>query len=569
MRTLIMCFMATLIWSKETVDVTVDRRRINEGDSITLTVTAKNLQNDPDVSLPIMQDFKIVNGPNQSSSTNVQFMNGKMTKSSTTTITWTMIPIRTGQIIIPAIKIQAGKTSFSSSPISITVSKRGNHQSVMQPQFFIEAELDKDAPYRGEQVIITYILFTQVDVSSFDDELPKYQGFWTEELFAAKKLQLIKVQKNGSQYHAATIKKLALFPIQSGEIIIEPMTAVIGIPEKQQRYNFSLFGPPSKKYPISTNQLKFKVKPLPDRKNGEVSAVIGNWNIRSGISSKEVKQDEAITFQIIINGTGNIQAVDISNISFPNELEVFEPETQTKENPLRDQIGGEKKFEWVLIPRFAGDIYIPQIQFDYFDPKEAKWMTKSTTRHRLKVSPNEKASSSSFGLSKEEVALVGKDIRFIDESHPKWRDRNSGLVNGTTLSFLLLSGVIFAFPLAHNINRRRMEQSLDRWQARRALKTAFTILDSPSDTPKEIYTHIYKAVISFINQKTGSNRVEYSTGEIIEIIKNYDETKVYKEIEQILIRGEAARFASIATKEAQYDIMKIKKLLEKIDGNWS
>ena len=64
-----MCFMATLIWSKETVDVTVDRRRINEGDSITLTVTAKNLQNDPDVSLPIMQDFKIVNGPNQSSST--------------------------------------------------------------------------------------------------------------------------------------------------------------------------------------------------------------------------------------------------------------------------------------------------------------------------------------------------------------------------------------------------------------------------------------------------------------------------------------------------------------------
>ena len=288
MRTLIMCFMATLIWSKETVDVTVDRRRINEGDSITLTVTAKNLQNDPDVSLPIMQDFKIVNGPNQSSSTNVQFMNGKMTKSSTTTITWTMIPIRTGQIIIPAIKIQAGKTSFSSSPISITVSKRGNHQSVMQPQFFIEAELDKDAPYRGEQVIITYILFTQVDVSSFDDELPKYQGFWTEELFAAKKLQLIKVQKNGSQYHAATIKKLALFPIQSGEIIIEPMTAVIGIPEKQQRYNFSLFGPPSKKYPISTNQLKLKVKPLPDRKNGEVSAVIGNWNIRSGISSIEV-----------------------------------------------------------------------------------------------------------------------------------------------------------------------------------------------------------------------------------------------------------------------------------------
>ena len=68
--------MATFIWAKETVDVTVDRRRINEGDSITLTITAKNVQDDPDVSLPYMEDIIIASGPNQSSSTNVQFMNG-------------------------------------------------------------------------------------------------------------------------------------------------------------------------------------------------------------------------------------------------------------------------------------------------------------------------------------------------------------------------------------------------------------------------------------------------------------------------------------------------------------
>ena len=352
MRILMMCLMSTLIWAEGAVNVMVDRRKVNEGDSITLTVTAKNTQNDPDVNLPKMQDFKIASGPNQSSSTNVQFINGEMTKSSTIMLSWTLIPTRTGQIIIPEINIQVGKISFTSSPISISVSKRGNSQSGTKPQYFIEAEIDKDTPYRGEQVIITYTLFTQVDVSSVDDELPKYKGFWTEELFTAKKLQLQKVQKNGSQYYAATIKKLALFPTQSGKLIIDPLTAVIGIREQQQRWNdFSLFGPPSKKYTISTNQLQLIVKPLPNRKNGKMSAVIGSWNIESAISSKNVKQDEAVTFQIIINGVGNIQTVNISNISFPNELEVFEPEIQTKENPLRDQLGGEKKFEWVLIPR--------------------------------------------------------------------------------------------------------------------------------------------------------------------------------------------------------------------------
>ena len=200
-----MCFIVSLVWAEGTVDVTVDRSRINEGDSITLTVTAKNIQNDPDVSLPTMQDIKIVSGPNQSSSTNVQFINGKMTKSSTVMLNWILIPTRTGQIIIPGIKIQTGKTSFMSSPISLTVSKRGNSQSGTKPQFFIEAEIDKDTLYRGEQIIITYTLFTQVDVSSFDDEVPKYKGFWTEQLFAAKKIQLKKVQETDSQYHAATI----------------------------------------------------------------------------------------------------------------------------------------------------------------------------------------------------------------------------------------------------------------------------------------------------------------------------------------------------------------------------
>ena len=105
MQMLIICLMATIIWAEETVNVMVDRHRVNEGDSITLTVTAKNVQNEPDVSLPKMQDFKIVSGPNQSSSTNVQFINGKMTKSSTVTLMWTLIPIRTGQITIPEINI--------------------------------------------------------------------------------------------------------------------------------------------------------------------------------------------------------------------------------------------------------------------------------------------------------------------------------------------------------------------------------------------------------------------------------------------------------------------------------
>ncbi|SVD59939.1 uncharacterized protein METZ01_LOCUS412793, partial [marine metagenome] len=276
---------------------------------------------------------------------------------------------------------------------------------------------------------------------------------------------------------------------------------------KQQRWNdFSLFGPPSKKFTVSTNPLELDVQPLPTNSGGKVSPVVGNWDIRSSINSTNIKQDEAVTLKVIISGTGNIQAVDITDISFPYELEVFEPEIQVKDNPLRDKIGGEKQFEWVLIPRFAGDIYIPKVEFIYFNPRTEKWMPQYTSKYHLNVAPNEKASVSTLGLSKEEVALMGEDIRFLDESKPKWRDRNRRLFSGTALTLLFLSGVVFVFPNSLSATREKLDRSSGNRQARRALKSALKILDSSGKSPEDIYTHIYKAVVSFINHKIGSRK---------------------------------------------------------------
>ena len=164
---------------------------------------------------------------------------------------------------------------------------------------------------------------------------------------------------------------------------------------------------------------------------------------------------------------------------------------------------------------------------------------------------------------------MGEDIRFIDESQPKWRNRNRVLVTGTALTLLLLSGTVFAFPHAQNITKRRMEKSSGVWQARRALISAFGILDSAHDSPEEIYTHIYRAVICYINQKSGTKKIEYSTEEIIDIIKSHVSNEMYKEFEQILIRGEAVRFTPVSSQNAQNDMQKIKDLLKKVDHVWT
>ena len=147
MKLIKLILVLNFLWAESSIDVTVDRRRINEGDSINLSVVVKDYNETPNVELPILSDFKIVSGPNQSNSTNVQFVNAKMTKNSIITLSWTLIPVKTGHLEIPALSIDIGGEIIKSKPIRIIVSKRENSNINKISKFFIEAEIDNLSPF--------------------------------------------------------------------------------------------------------------------------------------------------------------------------------------------------------------------------------------------------------------------------------------------------------------------------------------------------------------------------------------------------------------------------------------
>ena len=557
------------LWAESSIDVTVDRRRINEGDSINLSVVVKDYNETPNIELPVLSDFKIVGGPNQSNSTNVQFVNGKMTKSSIVTLNWTLIPVKTGHLEIPVVSIDIGGEIIKSKPIRIIVSKRQNSNVNKISKFFIEAEIDNPSPFRGEQVTLTYILYTQVDVTSFDDELPKFKGFWSEEIYSPKNLNLREVNKDGVGYYAATIKKIALFPTKSGAIEIEPMTAIIGIREQQQRWNdFSLFGPPSKKFTISTNSLSVDVQSIPLNIDGKISSVVGDWRMKSNIDANDFKQDQAVTFEIVVKGTGNLHAIDLTDISFPNELEVFKPEIHENNNSLGDKIGGEKKFSWVLIPRYAGTIHIPKFDFIFFNPNLKKWDMKATKDYYLNVSPNEKIQSNSIGLSKEEVVLISEDINFLDESKPRWKNNNIRLFSKTSVTLLILSVMFFMFPTIVDYSNKKRGLSHRSRQSRKALKMAFDFLDTNGMDTEMMQDGIYHAIVIFINEKLGTKKVEYSNEEIITIFENHGANQVCMDLEIFLNVVQLRRFAPENITEDTVSYNEIKTILRKADNAW-
>lgn len=567
MKKFFLLFVFSLIWAKGSVNVFVDSKNIVEGGSVILTVKSENSDSAPQVNLPKMADFQAVSGPSQSTSTSYQYINGKMTGGTTYTLTWTLVPKRTGKLVIPSFKISLDGNQTKSNPIYVNVSKVSK-TSNQNRKFYIEANVDKTDPFRGEQVIITYVLYTKVDITGFDNEVPSFKGFWSEEIYKPTNLKLQEVVKNGERYHMAIIEKRAIFPTKSGTITIDPMVAVVGVREKR-RNDFSIFGPPSKNHTISTNAITLNVQPLPKNNSGKMTPVIGAWNISSSVNTKSVKENEAITYTIKINGTGNVKAVDIEPIEFPGELEVFDPEVTLNKTSQGGKIVGDKTIEYVLIPRYSGEIVLPEITFTFFNSMTEKWVTQKTKPISLQVSPSNQKNELTLGFSKEEVSLIAEDIKFNDESSPRWREKDASILNKKSIMFLVLSILLLSLPTIFRMRETQFIATANVRHIKKQYENSVKLLAITHESAEKNYSHIHKVLIWLINLKLKSTKVEYSTKEIMQYLTPNIQNNTDKILlREVLDRGDAVRFSPISSEKMKSDIDTIKRIIKEVNRVW-
>ncbi|MBT3683886.1 MAG: protein BatD [Candidatus Marinimicrobia bacterium] len=564
---------ATLMAADPKVRVNVDENKIYDGESITLTVSVEDGTGFPSVDLSKLTEFKVISGPTQKS--NTQWSNGITT--STRSISYVLIPLKKGELSIPKLAIDAEGKKYQSNPISITVYERNEQIPGSQGsgsktrQFYLEATVDNLNPFRGQQITVTYTLYTIVDISGFDiSKEPRYQGFWTNDLYTPRNLQVHAVQLNGEKWYAATVKKTALFPTVSGLLDIEQMTAKVGITVKDnsQRSFFSNMFNSTKNYTISSNKLELDVRPLPDNA-GTISAAVGNWSLKAELSSADVQQDEAVTFTIRVKGSGNLQAVNIQEIEFPPSLEIFDPKITVNSQTSRDKIAGEKIIEYVLIPRTPGQFEIPAVNLTYFDPKMEKWRTRKTRPFPLNVTPSARNTATGIGLTKTEISLMGKDIKFSDQNKPMWRRSDEGIYTFWIYIIIGFSGLFYVTPYFLLLSKKHLIANEGSRRAKNALKNSLKILSEPETSSEGTYLAIQKAMNSFLDEKD-DRTLERSTSEIISRIQTQKINEdLIKGITTTLNRGDAVRFAPVSTADSIADLEKFREFLANVDQDWT
>lgn len=457
---------------------------------------------------PNISDFAVLSGPNQSSSSSVQIINNQVTRTFSYSFTYTLAAHKEGTFVIPSARISSGGKQYESNPVTIKVSAAATPPSGSQnPQgqsrqapgtisskdVFLRASADKKDPYLGEQIIVTYKLYTRIPVSNYHiEQAPATTGFWAEELLRdrSRLLQYTDVI-DGVQYTVAEIRKVALFPQRAGNLRIDPLDIeiVARVQNQSQRrrtgdpFFDSFFDDPffssrsqSVNHNLRSNTINISVKPLPVQgRPAEFSGAVGDFKIIATIDKTEVAANEPIKLKVVISGKGNVRLIDKLGFQFPHSFEVYDPKITSDVQTSQTGVSGSRTLEYLIIPRSAGNFSIKSAAFSFFHPVRENYITMNTPEFNFRIARGEGSDLSAGAASGDQQAIqyIASDIRFIRQGNLKLHAIGSYFY-GSTFFYVLYLSPLALFVLFLLLWRKHIKNNRDiaRVKNRRATRIA-------------------------------------------------------------------------------------------------
>ncbi len=391
---------------------------------------------------PQINGFSVLSGPNQSSNSSVQIVNGQVNQNTSFTFTYIVQAIKEGTFTIPAAVINVNGVDYQSNTLTISVVAGGGQKQQQQQQqqktqqassdndIFIKAFVDKSNPIQGEQIIVTYKIYTSLPVSQYTiDKLASFNGFWSEKLNNDKeKPKQTNEVINGVNYTVAEIYRVALFAQRSGALKLEPLGVKCIVQKRSQRQRQNIFDDffnpffdnvQNVELNLKSNALTINVGSLPSQnRTSDFNGIVGSFTLTSEIDQTKLKVNDAANLKIKISGKGNLKMIEEPKINFPPNLETYAPKVSDNISVTSAGISGTRTFEYLIIPRSGGDFKINSVAFSFYNPVTKSYENLSTKEYILNV---EKGDGHNTGtavnvVSREDVKYIGSDIRFINNN---------------------------------------------------------------------------------------------------------------------------------------------------------
>lgn len=528
-----------------------------------------------ELHIPSIDGFTILMGPSRSSSSSYSNYNGQVTSTVSLTYTYILKAEKEGTFTLPAATTEVEGKQVKSNSVEIKVLPQDKQQAGSQTSaqsggsgssaeigkndLFMTAILNKTKIFEQEAVLLTYKVYSAVNLTSLNGKMPTLKEFHIQEIDLPQQKEWQLEHYNGRNYRALTWRQYLLFPQQSGEIEI-PSVAFEGIVAQQVRTSmdpFDMFFNGGSQYvevkkTLNTPALKLKVENLPSGKPEGFSGGVGEFNIKSSLSASEVKANEAVTMRITISGVGNMKLLKTPEVNFPADFEVYDPKVDNNFSVKSNGLSGNKIIEYLVIPRHAGTFTIPSVKFSYFDVKQQQYKILETEPYTLTVAKG-KGSDSQVAtgyVSKEDLKLLGKDIRFIKNGNTSYFSKENTFFASTAYMLCYLIPlilciayiVIYRKKMTENANLTKMRTKKASKVAVKRLKVAKQMMVEKKSN--EFYDEILKTLWGYVSDKLSIPVSKLSKDNIeARLTERGVEESLIKDFETVLSEAEFARYA--------------------------
>ncbi len=463
--------------------------KVQAGENFRLSYTIHTKDVDDFRAGNIPEGLEVIAGPYTSQQSSYQVVNGHASSSSSITFTYTLYAEKNGTYTIPAAHAKVEGKPVASQAVKITVSgqasstggrvkmhqdeedewhqMRSSGSKIKDKDLFIKVSANKKRVHEQEPVLLTYKVYTLVDLTQLEGKMPDLTGFHSQEVPLPQQKSFSLERVDGVPYKTVTWSQYVMYPQMTGKLEIPSITFKgIVVQENRAVDPFEAFfnggsGYVEVKREIQAPGLTIQVDPLPT-KPANFSGGVGRFNISAQLGKNEVKAGEAVTLRVVVGGLGNLKLIKLPEVQFPKSFSKYDPKVTDKTKLTAKGVEGNMVYDILFVPRQQGKYTIPPIEFVYFDTQSSSYKTAKTESFEITVTEGDgKGEATSY------EAPADNDIHGLKLGDSQLVSRADGRFFGSTVYWLCILLPLLAFVVLLILFRRRAIENADIINVRR------------------------------------------------------------------------------------------------------
>lgn len=503
--------------------------RVSAGENfrIAYTINTQDVEDFRAGNIP--SGLELIAGPYTSQQSSYQMINGHTSSSSSITFTFTVYAGKDGSFVVSPAHARIRGKWVASRPVRITVSGRARnsggapqmHQDaggqqeeiaaagspITRKDLFIKVTANKYRVHEQEPVLLTYKVYTLVDLTQLEGKMPDLTGFHSQEIPLPQQKSFHIERVNGRPYRCVTWSQYLMYPQMTGALKI-PSITFKGIVVQQNRNvdPFEAFfnggsGYVEVKRNIVAPGVDIQVDPLPAKPVG-FSGGVGRFSISAKLDKKEVKAGDPITLRVVVSGTGNLKLIKQPVVAFPNGFDKYDPKVTDKTKLTNAGVGGSMVYDFLAVPRNQGTYTIPSVSFIYYDVNANAYKTLHTQPFVVHVAPGD-----GKGFSEDFNNPADNDIHAL-KTGPSDTSAVGDFFLGSAAYWVSLLLPLIAFVVLLVLFRQRALENADivKMRGKRANKIARKRLKRASrlmfeHNTAEFYDEVLRALWGYVSYK--------------------------------------------------------------------